>query len=200
MLTSVFVGAVTTWQTAYQIKNYVPMRYLGSAVGRAIMIELAPVLSALVVAGRVGAGMAAELGSMKVTEQVDALECMGIDPVRYLVVPRVVAGLIMMPILVVFADLVAIGGGMAVSVLFLKVPQETFISGFKLFFQISDLTSGLSKAAVFGVIITLVGCDQGLGARGGALGVGRATTRAVVIASVSILIADYLIAVLMFRQ
>ena len=200
MLTSVFVGAVTTWQTAYQIKNYVPMRYLGTAVGRAIMIELAPVLSALVVAGRVGAGMAAELGSMKVTEQVDALECMGIDPVRYLVVPRVVAGLIMLPILVVFADLVAIGGAMAVSVLFLHVPQETFISGFKLFVQVSDLTSGLSKAAVFGVIITLVGCDQGLGARGGALGVGRATTRAVVVASVSILIADYLIAVIMFRQ
>jgi phospholipid/cholesterol/gamma-HCH transport system permease protein len=200
VLTSVFVGAVTTWQTAYQIKNYVPMRYLGTAVGRAIMIELAPVLSALVVAGRVGAGMAAEIGSMKVTEQVDALECMAIDPIRFLVVPRVVAGLIMLPILVVFADLVAIGGAMAVSVLFLKVPQETFVSGFKLFFKISDVTAGLSKAAVFGLIITLVGCDQGLGARGGALGVGRATTRAVVVASVSILIADYLIAVLMFRQ
>lgn len=200
MLTSVFVGAVTTWQTAYQIKNYVPMRYLGTAVGRAIMIELAPVLSALVVAGRVGAGMAAELGSMKVTEQVDALECMGIDPVRYLVVPRVVAGLIMLPILVVFADLVAIAGAMAVSVFFLKVPQETFVSGFKLFFKLSDVTAGLSKAAVFGLIITLVGCDQGMGARDGALGVGRATTRAVVVASVAILIADYLIAVVMFRQ
>jgi phospholipid/cholesterol/gamma-HCH transport system permease protein len=200
MLTSIFVGAVATWQTAYQIKAYVPMRYLGTAVGRAIMIELSPVLSALVVAGRVGAGMAAEIGTMKVTEQVDALECMAIDPIRFLVVPRVAAGLIMMPILVVFADLVAIGGAMAVSVFFLGVPQETFISGFKLFFQVSDVMAGLYKAAVFGLIITLVGCDQGLGAAGGALGVGRATTRAVVVASVAILIADYLIAVVMFRQ
>jgi phospholipid/cholesterol/gamma-HCH transport system permease protein len=199
-LTSIFVGAVATWQTAYQIKNYVPMRYLGTAVGRAVVIELAPVLSALVVAGRVGAGMAAEIGTMKVTEQVDALECLAIDPIRFLVVPRVVAGLIMLPILVVFADLVAIAGAMAVSVFFLAVPQETFISGFKLFFKISDVAAGLSKAGVFGLIITLVGCDQGLGAKGGALGVGRATTRAVVVASVAILIADYLIAVLMFRQ
>lgn len=200
VLTSIFIGAVATWQTAYQIKNYVPMRYLGTAVGRAIVIELAPVLSALVVAGRVGAGMAAEIGTMKVTEQVDALECMAIDPVRFLVVPRVVAGLIMLPILVVFADLVAIGGAMAVSVLFLGVPQETFVSGFKLFFEISDVMAGLSKAAVFGLIIALVGCHQGLSARGGALGVGLATTRAVVVASVSILIADYLQAVVMFRQ
>jgi len=200
ILTSIFVGAVSTWQTAYQIKNYVPMRYLGTAVGRAIVIELAPVLSALVVAGRVGAGMAAELGTMKVTEQVDALETMAIDPVRFLVVPRVIAGLIMMPMLVIFADLVAIGGAMGVSVLFLGVPQETFVSGFKLFFHISDVVAGLGKAAVFGLIITLVGCDQGLGARGGALGMGLATTRAVVIASVAILISDYLIAVLLFRQ
>jgi phospholipid/cholesterol/gamma-HCH transport system permease protein len=199
-LTSIFVGAVATWQTAYQIKTYVPMRYLGTAVGRAIMIELAPVLSALVVAGRVGAGMAAEIGTMKVTEQVDALECMAIDPVRFLVLPRVVAGLVMLPILVIFADLVAIGGAMGVSVLFLGVPQETFVSGFKLFFKISDVMAGLSKAGVFGLIITLVGCDQGLGAEGGALGVGRATTRAVVVASVAILIADYLIAVVLFRQ
>ena len=200
ILTSIFIGAVATWQTAYQIKNYVPMRYLGTAVGRAIVIELAPVLSALVVAGRVGAGMAAELGTMRVTEQIDALESLAIDPVRFLVVPRVIAGLIMLPILVVFADLIAIGGAMAVSVLFLDVPQETFVSGFKLFFKIGDVIAGLSKAAVFGLIIALAGCYQGLNAYGGAQGVGRATTRAVVSASVAILIADYLIAVMVFRQ
>ena len=200
ILTSIFVGAVTTWQTAYQIKNYVPMRYLGTAVGRAIVIELAPVLTALVVAGRVGAGMAAELGSMKVTEQVDALETMAINPVRFLVVPRVVAGLIMLPILTIFADLIAIGGALGVSVMFLGVPQETFISGFKLFFKISDLFAGLLKASIFGLIISLVGCYQGLGTTGGAEGVGRSTTRAVVVASVSILIAVYLVAVLLFRH
>jgi phospholipid/cholesterol/gamma-HCH transport system permease protein len=200
LLTSIFVGAVTTWQTAYQIKNYVPMRYLGTAVGRAIVIELAPVLTALVVAGRVGAGMAAEIGSMKVTEQVDALETMAIEPVRFLVVPRVVAGLIMLPILTIFSDIVAIAGALAVSVLFLGVSQETFISGLRLFFRPSDLMSGLFKAAVFGLIISLVGCYQGLGTTGGAEGVGRSTTRAVVVGSVAILIADYLIAVLVFRQ
>jgi phospholipid/cholesterol/gamma-HCH transport system permease protein len=200
VLTSIFVGAVSTWQTAYQIKNYVPMRYLGTAVGRAIVIELAPVLTALVVAGRVGAGMAAEIGSMKVTEQVDALETMAIEPVRFLVVPRVVAGLIMLPILTVFSDIVAIGGALAVSVLFLGVSQETFISGLKLFFRPSDLMSGLFKAAVFGLVISLVGCYQGLNTEGGAEGVGRSTTRAVVVASVAILIADYVIAVLLFRQ
>jgi phospholipid/cholesterol/gamma-HCH transport system permease protein len=200
VLTSIFIGAVSTWQTAYQIKHYVPMRYLGTAVGRAIVIELAPVLTALVVAGRVGAGMAAELGTMRVTEQVDALETMAIDPVRFLVVPRVVAGLIMLPVLTIFSDLIAIGGAMAVAVFFLGVSQETFVSGLKLFFETSDLLAGLFKAGVFGLIITLVGCYQGLGTTGGAEGVGRSTTRAVVVASVSILVADYLIAVLLFRQ
>jgi phospholipid/cholesterol/gamma-HCH transport system permease protein len=200
LLTSIFVGAVSTWQTAYQIKNYVPMRYLGTAVGRAIVIELAPVLTALVVAGRVGAGMAAEIGSMKVTEQVDALDTLAINPVRFLVVPRVVAGVIMLPILTIFSDIIAIGGALAVSVLFLGVPQETFISGLKLFFRPGDLLAGLLKASVFGLIISMVGCYQGLHTVGGAQGVGRTTTRAVVVASVAILIADYLIAVLLFRQ
>ena len=200
LLTSIFIGAVSTWQTAYQIKNYVPMRYLGTAVGRAIIIELAPVLTALVVAGRVGAGMAAELGSMKVTEQVDALDTMAIDPVRFLVFPRVIAGLVMLPILTIFSDIIALGGALAVSTLFLGVAQETFMSGLKLFFQVSDLLAGLFKAGVFGLIIAMVGCYQGLATTGGAEGVGRSTTRAVVVSSVSILVADYLIAVLLFRQ
>lgn len=200
ILTSVFIGAVSTWQTAYQIKSYVPMRYLGTAVGRAIVIELAPVLTALVVAGRVGAGMAAELGSMKVTEQIDALETLAINPIRFLVVPRVAAGVVMLPILTIFSDLIAIAGAMGVAVVFLGVSQETFISGLKLFFRPSDLAAGLVKSAVFGLIISLVGCYQGLAAWGGAEGVGRSTTRAVVVSSVAILVADYLIAVLIFRQ
>jgi phospholipid/cholesterol/gamma-HCH transport system permease protein len=137
---------------------------------------------------------------MRVTEQVDALEAMAINPVRFLVVPRVVGGLIMLPVLTIFSDLIAIGGAMAVAVLFLGVSQETFVSGLKLFFSTGDLLAGLFKASVFGLIITLVGCYQGLGTTGGAEGVGRSTTRAVVVASVSILVADYLIAVLLFRQ
>lgn len=200
VLTSIFVGAVSTWQTAYQIKNYVPMRYLGTAVGRAIIIELSPVLTALVVAGRVGAGMAAELGSMKVTEQVDALETMAINPVRFLVFPRMVAGVVMLPMLTIFSDIIALAGALLVATLFLGVAQETFMSGLKLFFQVSDLMAGLFKAGVFGFIIAMVGCYQGLATVGGAQGVGKSTTRAVVVASVAILVADYLIAVLIFRQ
>ncbi|HXF48586.1 MAG TPA: ABC transporter permease [Verrucomicrobiae bacterium] len=198
VITSVFTGGVSAWQAAYQFKGYIPLRYLGTAVGKAIVIELAPVLTALVVAGRVGAAMAAEIGTMKVTEQVDALEAMGVNPVSYLVFPRVAGSIIMLPVLTVFADFIAIMGAMAVAVFFVGLSGEIFLNGVKLFFHVSDLVSGLVKAAVFGLIISLVGCYHGLSAEGGAEGVGRSTTRAVVWASVLILVSDYLIATLLF--
>lgn len=199
VLVSVFTGAVSTWQAAYQFEGYVPMRYLGGAVGKAILLELGPVLTALVMTGRVGASMAAELGTMRVTEQVDALEVMGIDPTRYLVMPRVLSGLVMLPILVLFANFVAIMGALAVAVFFVDLSSETFLNGFKLLFKNADLTAGLFKAAIFGLIIAIVGCYQGFNTKGGAEGVGRATTGAVVVASVLILISNYLMAVLLFR-
>ena len=198
LLTSIFTGAVSSVQAAYQFRDFVPMRYLGTAVGKAVVIELGPVLTALVVAGRVGASIAAELGTMKVTEQIDALESMAIDPVPFLVTPRFIAGMVMLPILTIMADFVAIMGGYTVALLFLNVSSATFLSGLKMFFHFRDVSTGLLKALVFGVIIATMGCYQGFQTRGGAKGVGKSTTRAVVLSSVLILIADYLIASLMF--
>jgi phospholipid/cholesterol/gamma-HCH transport system permease protein len=199
ILTSAFTGAVSAWQAAYQFQNYVPMRYLGTAVGKAVVIELAPVLTALVVAGRVGASIAAEVGTMRVTEQIDALEVMGIDPARYLIMPRVVSGVIMMPILVMFANVIAILGALIVAVTMVHLSTETFLNGLRMFLTMSDVMAGLTKAAIFGFIISLIGCFYGFNAQGGAEGVGRATTGAVVTASVLILISDYFVATVLFR-
>jgi len=199
MITSIFTGGVSAWQAAYQFKDYVPIRYLGGAVGKAVLIELAPVLTALVIAGRVGAGIAAELGSMKVTEQIDAMESMAVDPVRYLVMPRLAAGLIMLPLITALADFIAIFGAMVVAVNLVGVETETFWNGFKQFFKLSDFFSGLAKATVFGGIISTMGCYHGFFTSGGAQGVGVSTTRAVVSAAVLILVADYVMATILFR-
>ena len=198
IFTSIFTGGVSAVQAAYQFSDYVPMRYLGTAVGKAVVIELGPVLTALVVAGRVGAGIAAELGTMKVTEQIDAMETLALDPIKYLVVPRFVAGFFMVPILVIFADFVAVLGGLAVSVFFLKLSSYTFLNGLRMFFHLTDIFGGLVKAFVFGSIISIIGCYQGFRTEGGAEGVGRSTTRAVVLSSVLILVSDYIIASLLF--
>jgi phospholipid/cholesterol/gamma-HCH transport system permease protein len=198
-ITSVFTGGVSAWQAAYQFKNYVPIRYLGGAVGKAVLIELAPVLTALVIAGRVGAGIAAELGSMKVTEQIDAMESMAVDPVRYLVMPRFAAGVVMLPIITALADFIAIFGALIVAVNLVGVETEIFWNGFKQFFKISDFLSGLIKAAGFGAIISIMGCYHGFFTTGGAQGVGASTTRAVVSAAVLILVADYVMATLLFQ-
>jgi phospholipid/cholesterol/gamma-HCH transport system permease protein len=197
---SIFVGAVSAWQAAYQFKFIgAPLRLLGQAVGKAVVIELAPVLSAIVFAGRVGAGVAAELGTMRVTEQIDALESMGISPVRYLVMPRVLACLFMVPFLVIFANFVAIVGALVVSVIGVNVSSETFLNGFHNSFKLGDFVNGLIKAAVFGLVIGIVGCYEGFNATGGAQGVGKATTTSVVISSVLILVFNFFFAVLLFR-
>jgi phospholipid/cholesterol/gamma-HCH transport system permease protein len=200
LVISVFVGAVSAWQAAYQFKFIgAPLRYLGQAVGKAVIMELAPVLSALVLAGRVGAGITAELGTMRVTEQIDALEVMGISPIRYLVMPRVLACVFMVPFLVVFANFIAILGGLAVAVLGVDVSVETFLNGFRSSFKIVDFTNGLIKAGVFGLLIGITGCYEGFHTDGGAQGVGQATTTAVVISCVLILIFNFIFAILLFR-
>ncbi len=200
VIISLFVGAVSAWQAAYQFKFIgAPLRYLGQAVGKAVVIELAPVLSAIVFAGRVGAGIAAELGTMRVTEQIDALECMGISPVRYLVMPRVLSCLFMVPFLVVFANFVAILGALVVSIVGVNQSSETFLYGFRNSFKIGDFINGLIKAGVFGLIIGIVGCYEGFNAHGGAQGVGKATTSSVVLSSVLILIFNFVFAILLFR-
>ncbi len=198
-ITSIFTGGVSAWQAAYQFKDYVPMRYLGGAVGKAVMMEFGPVLTALVVAGRVGAGIAAELGSMRVTEQIDAMESMSVDPVRYLVMPRFISGIIMLPVLVAVADFVAMLGALVVATQFVGLNFETFMNGFRQFLRLSDFFIGLSKAAVFGAIISVMGCYHGFNTRGGATGVGVSTTQAVVASAVLILIANFGMAVLLFR-
>ena len=197
---SVFVGAVSAWQAAYQFKFIgAPLRHLGHAVGKAIVIELAPVLSALVFAGRVGAGITAELGTMRVTEQIDALESMGISPIRYLVMPRVIACVLMVPFLVVFANFIAILGGLVVSIIGVDISSETFLNGFRHSFNFRDFNNGMIKAGVFGFMIGLVGCYEGFNTKGGAEGVGLATTTSVVISMVLILVFNFIFAVILFR-
>jgi phospholipid/cholesterol/gamma-HCH transport system permease protein len=199
VIVALFTGAVAAVQAAYQMRDYVPMLYLGTLVGKSVVIELGPVLTALVVGGRVGASIAAELGTMRVTEQVDAMESMGISPVRFLVVPRFLAAITMLPALTIFADVVAILGGLLVSTLTLDVSAHTFVSGLKLYFKTQDVISGLIKAFFFGGIIATMGCYYGLKSEGGAEGVGIATTHAVVASCLLILIVDYLLASFLFR-
>lgn len=199
LVTSIFTGAVATVQAHYQFQSYVPIRFLGTVVAKSVVIELGPVLTALVVGARVGASIAAELGTMKVTEQLDALEMMAIDPVRYLAMPRFVAACIMLPVLTIFSDFIAIFGGWLVAVYSLDVPSKVFTDGLRFLFDAHDVWGGLIKAFCFGGLIALSGCVNGFHARGGAAGVGEAAMRAVVMASLLILITDYVLAAVIFQ-
>lgn len=194
VLTSLFLGMVTSVQAAYQSGGYVPDVYIGVGVGKAIMIELSPIIIGLVVAGRVGSSIAAELGTMRVTEQIDALESMALDPVRFLVLPRFISGIITLPLLVVFSEAVAIGAGLLIALSGLGISPHTFITGLRLNFIPRDIFGGLLKALIFGAVIATMGCYHGFNAEGGAEGVGTATTRAVVSSCFLILVFDYLIA------
>ncbi len=198
-VTSLFVGAVTAVQAAYQFHGYIPYKFLGTVVGKSVTLELGPVLTALVVGGRVSASIAAELGTMRVTEQIDAMEMIAIDPVEYLVLPRVVASILMLPVLTIYSDLLAIVGAMVVANISLGVSFETFSEGLKLLFRTQDIIGGLMKTFVFGGIIAFMGCYNGFTTRGGAEGVGISTMKAVVSSCLLILIANYMLASLIFR-
>jgi phospholipid/cholesterol/gamma-HCH transport system permease protein len=199
LVVSLFTGAVAAVQAAYQFSNVVPLKYIGAVILRSVIIELGPVLTALVVGGRVGAAMAAELGTMKVTEQIDAMRAMGVNPVRYLIIPRVAGATVMLPVIVIFADAIAIFGGFVVAVLAIGLAPGTYVSALKDYFYVKDLMSGLIKAVFFGNIIGTMGCYFGFATEGGAEGVGLATTRAVVASCVLVLITDYLLASVLFR-
>ena len=188
-----FTGAVSSWQVAYQIQGLVPISFLGSGTPKAIIVELGPVLAAIVLAGRVGASISAELGTMKVTEQIDALQSMAINPVRYLAMPRVVATTIMLPVLVIYAITIAILGSYLVAVIFLDVPGGTFMHGFKNTFAVKDFFSAMIKALVFGLTISSIGCFVGFQTKGGAQGVGLTTIKSFVICAAMILILDALL-------
>jgi len=199
VVVSLFTGAVAAVQAAYQFTAVVPLKYLSGVVLRSVVIELGPVLTALVIGGRVGASIAAELGTMKVTEQIDALRAMGISPLRYLVAPRVIAAIIMLPMLTIYADAIAILGSYVVAVASIGVSTPTFLQGLREFFHMRDLLSGLFKSIFFGNIIAIMGCYFGFQTEGGAEGVGKATTAAVVSSCVLILVLDYILATVLFR-
>lgn len=187
----VFTGAVAAWQAAYQFKGLISNSFIGSAVSRAIFLELGPVLTGIVISGRVGASIAAELGTMKVTEQIDALSVMAISPARFLAMPRVLAAILTLPLLVVFADAIALLGSFVVANSFLDISANVFFTSVQKFFVTSDLTYGIHKSVVFGGITSLIGCHIGFNTDGGAEGVGKSTIRAFVVSSAGILIADY---------
>jgi phospholipid/cholesterol/gamma-HCH transport system permease protein len=193
-----FTGAVTAWQAAYQLKGIAPLSFLGATTSRAIITELGPVLTAIVIAGRVGASIAAELGSMKVTEQIDALETMGINPVAYLAMPRFLASILMMPILIIFANVIAVVGAYFISNIFLNVSYAVFFESAKKYFDMGDLLFGTSKGIIFGGITSLLGCHIGFLTEGGAEGVGAATIRSFVLSAAMILILDYALWSVMF--
>ena len=194
-----FTGVVLALQASYTFRNTVPLYFVGTLVGKTMMLELGPVLVGLALAGRVGASMAAELGTMKVTEQVDALETLAYDPQSFLVLPRVIAGTVMFPVVAALAILVGILTGWIASLVLLDLSTHEFIKGLKLFYQFKDTWFGLFKAATFGFTIAVVGCMVGLGARGGAEGVGLSTTRAVVYSAVLLLVLDAFWALVLLR-
>lgn len=200
LLTGFFTGMVLALQSSVALQRFGATMYVGSLVSGSIIRELGPVLAGLMVAGRVGSGIAAQLGSMKVTEQIDALNTLGTDPIKKLATPRVLAALIMLPILTIINDFVAIIGGNVIATLLVGIPTSMYwrtvwdqiiAGGFSFGFMPNEFIQGLVKPFVFGGIISITGCYFGLTTTGGTEGVGLSTTRTVVTASISILVVDY---------
>jgi len=190
-ITALFTGMVLALQTAYSLSAFGGKLFIGRVVSLSLVRELGPVLTALMVGGRVGSGITAEIGSMVVTEQFDALRAMAISPVRRLVVPRAIATVVMMPVLTALADVLGILGGLGFAVLALQMTMQDYLSSIWNQLQISDIGSGLGKTFFFGFEIALIGCANGLRVEGGASSVGVATTRTVVLASISVLVSDF---------
>ena len=185
-----FTGIVLSLQASYTFTGAIPEYFVGTLVGKTIILELGPVLTGLALAGRVGANIAAEIGTMRVTEQIDALETLGYNPAAYLVVPRILAGVLMFPIIVAFADAVGIIGGWITALNLLNMSTPEFMRGLRLFFDPFDVRYSLIKAASFGLAVTSIGCYYGFSTSGGAEAVGRSTTQAVVVSSMLILVLD----------
>ena len=191
IITSVFTGMVLALQTAFSLTRFGAKPYVGSIVGLAIVRELGPVLAALMLGGRAGAGIASELGSMQVTEQVDAIRAMGADPVQKLVVPRVLATTLGLPLLTVFSITLGVAGGMLVAEAQFGIASSFYLQTVTNVVRVDDFASGVAKTLVFGWAVGMIGCHVGLATEGGTVGVGRATTRAVVMASIAVLVADF---------
>ncbi|HET7321527.1 MAG TPA: ABC transporter permease [Longimicrobiaceae bacterium] len=194
-----FTGIVLALQASYTFTGAIPLYFVGTLVGKTMILELGPVLTGLALSGRVGASIAAQLGTMRVSEQIDALETLAYDPMSYLVVPRVIAGIVMFPIIVIFANAVGITAGWITSINMLSMSTEEFIRGLRLFYDPFDITFSLIKTTSFGFLVTIVGSFQGFTTEGGAEGVGLSTTRAVVIGSMLILLFDAFWAMVLLR-
>jgi phospholipid/cholesterol/gamma-HCH transport system permease protein len=191
LITALFTGMVLALQTGIALERFGAKLYVGSVVGLSLARELGPVLTALMVGGRVGAGITAEIGAMQVTEQVDAIRSMGADPVQKLVLPRVLAATLALPLLTVLADVLGVFGGLLIASTQFGLTPNFYLDTIYSTVTVEDLVSGVSKTFVFGWIIAMVGCFSALETTGGTVGVGRATTTAVVVASISVLIADF---------
>ncbi len=198
VLTGTFTGMVLALQSYHGFRLFSAESLVGSTVALSMTRELGPVLTGLMVTARAGSAMAAELGTMRVTEQIDALYVMAANPVKYLIVPRIIASVFMVPLLTAISDFLGILGGYFVGVILLDINEGIFVDNIYKYVELNDIYNGLIKAAFFGLILSLIGCYKGFNTRGGAEGVGLATTEAVVIASVSILVADYFLTAIMF--
>jgi len=190
-ITTTFTGMVLTLQTAYSLPTLGVKFYVGTLVSKSVVRELGPVLTALIVGGRIGAGMTAEIGTMKVTEQIDALRSMACDPIKELVVPKLAATLVMLPALTVLGNLLGILGGLMVAVTQLNVTSAFYLNDVVDSLTLQDICSGIGKSFFFAYFIAIIGCYNGLHAHGGADGVGRATTNTVVLASIMVLVSDF---------
>tara|TARA_Y100000590_G_C15394946_1_gene891530 strand:+ start:196 stop:825 length:630 start_codon:yes stop_codon:yes gene_type:complete len=195
ILTSFFTGMVSSVQAGYQMESSItPKWVIGSLVGETMLLELAPVITCLVLAGRVGATIAAEIGTMRVTEQIDALESLSLDPIAYLVFPRILAALIMFPVLTVIANVFGISGGIIAAMTTLDIDSYQFMKGLKTWFKPWDAWYGIIKGLSFGLAITSISCYFGFYTTGGAKGVGKSTTSSVVNSCIAIMILDYILA------
>lgn len=199
LITAVFTGMVLALQSYTGFKRFGAEGLVGSVVALSMTRELGPVLTALIVAGRAGAAMAAELGTMRVTEQIDALETLATNPIKYLIVPRFFSSVIMLPALTIVSDIVGILGGYFVTVVLLKANVTTYMRMTWDFLEVQDIYSGLIKALFFGAALSLISCYKGFYTKGGAAGVGKATTGAVVLSFMTILIADYFLSAWLFE-
>jgi phospholipid/cholesterol/gamma-HCH transport system permease protein len=199
-LTAIFTGMVLALQSHTGFSRFEAQSAVATIVVLSMTRELGPVLAGLMVAGRVGASMAAEIGTMRVTEQIDALTTLSTDPFKYLVWPRLIAGLLMLPLLVIVADVIGVFGGYIVGTYKLGFGPYDYINNTFKYLETQDVVSGLVKAAVFGFLVALMGCYQGYHSEGGAQGVGTATTKAVVSASILILTANYVVTELFFSR
>jgi len=198
LITGVATGMILAVQTYYQLHKLTIETVVGIIVGLSMTNELGPVLTGLMVAGRVGAAMAAELGTMKVTEQIDALHSMGTSPIKYLIVPRLVASILLIPLLTTCSIFIGIIGGYIIGVKMLGINSTFFIKNLRDYTEVTDLANGIIKSVFFALIIAMVGCYKGFNAEGGAEGVGKATTDSVVISCITILIVDFFLSIILF--